>query len=331
MTMCMRMLFPILFLLIALLPVKADDLSESEREQIAVQLKKIQEALDSKVDASFRAAISAYSAAVGSDQAAEELHLKCVEKVDFTDQGKKPADFREWRRKNDEKLSEPGRGMALRLQLRWTILTLRAASKNTDRESLIPSVQEMVDTIARDSANLRPHQQILSQSVLGSPFAKAYNISGVKLDKWPTAPGQIEQIYDQILMPPLRRPDRVAMLRTAWIRRIQQVMLMQGVGEEVSESGSRKISSSPTETAKKDNFRAEALPRLEWQMEVDLFKSGDERAASNRMLSHMGKYASHKSLREWGEEFSNLLYPPAEEVTPDTEPAPTATKKTPEQ
>ena len=53
----------------------------------------------------------------------------------------------------------------------------------------------------------------------------------------------------------------------------------------------------------------ETLPELQWQMEMDLFRNGDEGGAAMRMLAHIEKHLNHKSAREWGEQFKNLLSP----------------------
>ena len=63
---------------------------------------------------------------MGTDEAAMDFYLKCIEKVNFEDQQKKNADFRDWKRKEGDKLGDPGFRLALRYQLRWLILTLRA-------------------------------------------------------------------------------------------------------------------------------------------------------------------------------------------------------------
>ena len=112
----------------------ADALSAPEREALLQKLEEMRANAESKVDARYRAAIAAYQAAMASDDAAMELYLNCVEKVNFKDQQRKNADFREWKRREEDRLSDPGIGLALRLQLRWLILTLRAASEKTERD-----------------------------------------------------------------------------------------------------------------------------------------------------------------------------------------------------
>ncbi|MDP3851147.1 MAG: hypothetical protein Q8Q59_11630 [Luteolibacter sp.] len=301
--------------------VRAETLSSADREALLEKLTALRENADSTVDKRYRMAMAAYNAAAGSDEAAMEFHLKCIEKVNFEDQQKKNSDFREWKRKEAPKLSAPGLGMALRLQLRWLILTLRATSEKADRDVLASSAREIVDAISQDAEKLKDHQQLLNQPVTGSVFAGAYDIGEVKVEKWPLAPAQIGQIYEQILLPPLRAPSRLESLRSAWIRRIQQEMAIRefwtgGAGGGGEPASKRIGMASAMRSPEYERFIIEAVPALQWQMEMDLFKNGDQRGAALRMLSHLEKHINHKSVRDWGTEFAKLLNP--EKKLPET-------------
>lgn len=304
--------------LILVSQVSAQTLSHADREALLEKLEALSAGADARVDDRFRSAINAYRSAAANDQAALELHLKCIEKVNFKDQHRKEADFREWKRKEDEKLSTSNLGYALRLQINWLSLTLRAASAKTKRDSLLPEVQQLVDAIVRDADKLKAHQQLLNQSVTSSFFARAYDINTVKVDNWPLAPGDLEKIYDQILLPPHRNPERVAALRAGWIKRIQQEIALKEVWEGNEESGKKngedgekkKIGTADAlRSPEFELFMAEELPELQWKMEVDLFKNGDEKTSSLNMLAHLEKFITHKSAPAWAGELDKLLNP----------------------
>lgn len=285
----------------------SEPLSSADREALLENLEKIRENADSKVDARFRMAISAYREAMATDEAAMDFYLKCIEKVNFEDQQKKNADFRDWKRKEGDKLGEQGFRLALRYQLRWLILTLRAASEKAKTSELAAEAQEVVDAIFRDADKLDSHGQMLNQPVTATVFAKAYEIGGIEKDDWPLSPVQLEAVYGQIVFPPLRTPSRVESLRAAWIKRIQQegikVEAMNGGG------GGRKNGQAAPNAGDHERFMTETVPELQWQMEIDLFRSGDEAGAAMRMLAHIEKHLSHKSARDWGQQFKNLLAP----------------------
>jgi hypothetical protein len=297
---------------ISLNSARADALSDADRESLLENLEKLRESANAKVDARFRVALAAFREAIGSDDAAIELYLNCMEKVNFEDQQKKPADFREWKRKEAEKLSDPGLRLALRQQLRWLVLTLQAASEKTDRAKLAVDAQEIVDSIFRESGKLKNQQAILNQAVTSSVFARAYDINSAKVEKWALSPVQLGQVYDQILLPPYRNPSRLGELRATWIKRIQQ----EGMKMEHWSENDRKPKdekrigmASAAQSPEYEKFLAETQPKLQWEMELDIFRQGDESAAALRMLAHLEKHLSHPAARGWGEEFEALLKP----------------------
>jgi hypothetical protein len=287
---------------------RSEPLSSADREALLESLEKIRENADSKVDARFRLAIAAYREAMTTDDAAMEFYLKCIEKVNFEDQQKKNSEFREWKRREGDKLSEQGYRLALRYQLRWLILTLRAASEKTRSSDLVNEAQEVVDSIFRDAVKLGEHGQTLGQPVTSTVFARAYEIGNVENAKWPLSPIQLEQVYNEIIFPLYRNPTGIASLRAAWIKRIQQ----EGLKEEAmggNGGGGRRNGPQPPREGDKERFVMETLPELQWQMELDLFRSGDEGGAAVRMLEHIQKHLNHRSAREWGDQFKNLLSP----------------------
>jgi hypothetical protein len=307
----MRTFFICVIPALALLsPARAQSLSPADREALLEKLEKMREEATSKADARFRAAIAAYTGASGSDEAAMELYLNCIQKADFQDQQKKESEFRDWKRKEADQLSAPGHGLALRLQLRWLILTLRAASSKTERNQLLPGVQEIVDIIAKDADRLRQHRQLLHQAVTSSAFARAYEITGVEVENWPMSPANISEIYEKILLPPLRKPDRLEALRSAWVRRIQAEIAIAQAPAGNDDAGGRKNGGGARPRADDyERFMAETVPELQWQMEMDLFRNGDQQGAAMRMLSHLEKYMSHQSARKWSDELKNILSP----------------------
>jgi hypothetical protein len=291
--------------------LRADPLTSADREALLEKLEQLRDTVDSRVDARYRAAIAAYQSAASSDAATSELFVNCVEKVDFKDRQRKNSDFRNWKRQEADRLSSPGFTAARRLQLRWLILTLRAASANADRSQLVSNAQDIVNTIVRDASKFRGHEGILNEAVTSSVFARAYEINDVRLENWPLAPGNIGQVYDQVLLPPLRQQRQTEELRAAWTRRIQYEISLRDNPAPVSENGSRKIGmASAMRSPEYDLFMAESVPELQWRMEVDLFRHGEERAAAMRMFAHLEKNLTHKSVRDWGEQFVQLISPP---------------------
>ena len=297
----------------------ADALSPADREALLERLEKIRSDASSRVDSRFQAAISAYRSAMASEDQALAFYLKCIEKVDYEDQKRKPADFREWKRREDARLSDVAFRKALWHQLRWLVLTLQAASENADRVALAGQAQGIVDAIFTDARALAGQQQILQQGVTGTVFARAYEIGNVRIENWPMSPVQLSQVYQQVLLPPHRMARNVTALKSGWNKRIQQELAMRehwgdggrnnpnARGEERQRIGMASAMRSP----EYDKFMADGVPALQWQMEVDLYRHGDQSGAALRMLAHLEKHIAHSEARNWGEQFQALLSAPA--------------------
>jgi hypothetical protein len=288
---------------------RAERLTPADREALLDSLEKLRETVDSKVDSRFKLALAAYREAIVSDETAIAFYLKCTEKLNFTDQGRKPSDFRAWKHDNEEMLSDTAFRVALRCQLQWLILTLRAASDKTDMASLAPEAQSILDGIFTNAKKLRNHQQVLHQAATSTVFARIYEIQPPEKKKWPQSPVQIEAIYEQVIFPTVRGPYNIEKLRAAWIQRIRlEQVRFEEWQLEPKPKGKGGGSDAEAEAMK---FRDEVLPELQWQMETDLFTNGDESGAATRMLQHIAKYIDHKSSRNWGQQFQDLLTPPA--------------------
>ncbi len=276
-------------------------LSDADRETMLKKIKTIQDQAESAVDKKYRTAMSALSSAMNNENAAFELFLKCEELLNFEKKKKKAVDFRDWKKNNDEKFSDPSFRLALQYQIRWTALSLQASSKNADREKLAIEASKILDAIVNDAEKLAPHQGVLNQSVLSTVFAQAYNISSIEIKDWPLAPGQIEAIYNDLLLPPLRRPDRIPALTATWQKRINQE------GELVQKWKSEGKTKSGERSLEYEKFITETLPQLRWEADVDIFKAGDQQGASARMVKHIEENISHKSAPKWIQALTTLI------------------------
>lgn len=339
MTNAMRILALIIGAALTLSAARADTLSAADREALLENLEKMRDAATAKVDARFRIAINAYREALASDDAAVDLYLKCYEKVNFEDQQKDKAAFLIWRRGDEAKakLGDPGFKLALRIQLRWLILTLQASSEKANMKVIGAEGQEVVDGLFQAADKLRGQEHELAQGVTSTVFAKVYDIGHVDSEnKWPQSPINLAEFYGSVVFPPLRTPDRVEALRAAWTKRIQQELIKieawagakprpapNPKGKGKGEKPDHKTPVAPDKTPEYERFITETLPDLQWQMELDLFRHGDEAGAAKRMLKQIQAHPDHKSCHAWAEEFANLLKPkPAAPVAPPPPPQP---------
>jgi len=170
-----------------------------------------------------------------------------------------------------------------------------------------------VDEIFANASGFAGHHNILRQPVTGTVFARAYEIEGVRIEDWAMAPGRVAEIYDRILLPPLRASRNAESLRNAWTKRIQQelIAIEQWPSGNNNPRGGRIGMASALRGPDYDRFMVEEMPRLQWSMEVDVFNHGDPGGAAMRMLAHIERHPTHASVRDWTSEFENLLRLPA--------------------
>ncbi|MEI7910424.1 MAG: hypothetical protein WCK77_12370 [Verrucomicrobiota bacterium] len=306
----MRPLIVVLCLAVFSVKLAADPLSPADREALLENLEKLRGTVTGRVDARFRAAIVAYRAAMTDEKAVIEFYLKCVKKVDFDDRHRKVSEFNDWKKKEEDHLSETTMRRALMHQLRWLVFTLQAASDKADLIKLAPEGQQIVDDLFNDVATLTSQQQILGQNVAGTVFARAYEIGGVKVEKWPFSPTNLAQIYDTVLLPQYRASGDIQALRAGWLKRIHQEGVVFEDVHARSKSNGRSLTPDTGRSPAQEKFTTETLPELQWQMETDLFRSGDQRGAALRMIALLEKHLTHSRAKEWSDQLKLLLNPP---------------------
>ncbi|MES2474651.1 MAG: hypothetical protein V4640_02640 [Verrucomicrobiota bacterium] len=289
----------------------ADPLTSADREALLDNLEKLRDAAEGKMDSRIRAALSAFRSASNNEDAALELYLNCVERVNFEDQNMKAADFREWKRKEAEKLAEPSLKPALRLQVSWLVLALETIPENSNRKKIAAEAQVIVDGMFSNPDKLKGQGEVLSQSVMSTVFARAYEVNHFKVSDFPLSPLPVGEVYDKLVLPALRSPSTLAGLQSAWMKRIQQETIMvEGFsGGRGSNVGRKGVPVSATVSPEFEKFIEDTKPRLQWKMELDLFQCGDESGAAVRMLAHLQNNITHPAAKEWSEELQELLTP----------------------
>ncbi|MFK7909018.1 MAG: hypothetical protein AB8F34_00290 [Akkermansiaceae bacterium] len=296
----------------SLIIVKAEPapLTEADRIALQEQLEKIQKQSDERVGGLYRRALQDYRSAIRSDDAAMDLYLKCLEKVQFTDEKKKAIEFREWKRKNKDRLKSGSMRMALRQQLSWLLLSIEAAHRDEDLGELSSRAMKHLDQIFEHAETLKDHRSILDQDALGSVFAKAYKLN-IKVEKWPKSALDISGIYEHVVMPQLRKPGRIEALRKAWNKRIEHEGLKI---EKWTRDDSKRIGTKKSmRSSQFEKFLSEKRPTMLWKKEMDCYEVGDQRVAAVNMLKHVETYITHKDAPEWIEEFKGLIQPEKQE------------------
>ena len=282
----------------------ASPLSEADREALIEKLDGLRDTAQAKAMGRIGSAASAFKAGMASDDAAVDLYLKCVEKVDFKDKDRSSQDFRDWKRRQGDRLKNPEIRRAMRHQIRWLHLTLEAAENEGKFEKLAPKAADILEGIFGNPEQFGDRVDILRENVQGTVFARAYNLGGVTIEKWPLAPLQVSEIFDRVILPDLRAKKKFDSMREQWKRRITY----EGISaENWIPAGDRK--GEADRVAESNRFTSEKIFELQWEMQMDLFKSGDQKVAALGMLKHIESNLGHAKARTWAEQFRQLVDP----------------------
>ncbi len=288
-------------------------LAEGERAKVMKRLDVIEGVSNDRISGLYKRALQDYRAAVNSDSDTMELYLKCIEKVNFEDKHRKSSDFREWKDRNKEELRSGSLRVALRHQLIWLMLSIEAASSDGNITDMADKAMAHIDNVFEHADQLTEHQNVLNKNATSSIFAQAYELD-IKIKDWPKSSLDIANIYDKLVMPPLRSTSNIETLRKAWDKRIEHSGLK--VEKWVKKTSSRVGTKDGIRPPEVEKFLQETKPELLWAKEKDCFAIGDEQRAANNMLKILEGYVTHKKAPSWITEMRGLIA--AEEEIPDT-------------
>ncbi|MEP4077726.1 hypothetical protein [Haloferula sp.] len=290
----------------------AEPLSPADSQALLAELDALRNTARTNAVGRLEGAGAAFTTGMASDKAALELYLNSVEKVDFIDRDRKSSAFREWKNRN-KNLDNKTFGIALRQQLRWTVLTIQASTDRENMQALAGQMMEILDSIYSMPEELRDHTDTLSESVSRTVFARAYELNGYKLEDWPMSPlsrsdgknpkVKVDEPFKLIIFPALEEKRDFVGLRAAWKKRIDFEEIALGFWSP----GSKDVENG--QSPERDRFLSEALPELEWEREEHLFKAGDEKTAAVKMLQHVRDNISHPKARDWESRFRALVTP----------------------
>lgn len=275
-------------------------LTASDKELLLEKLEAIRQGSVSLLSKKHSVALNAFRAAAASDASAVALYLDCVEKVRFTDNARKAGDFRSWRKRFKENDESPALRRALRYQLQWLVLTIQASARRNNLSSMKGTALKQVGNMLADHETLDGAEGTLSSSVLDTDFAKAYELDGLPVGKWPPAPLNFDSLYSNLVFPDLREEGDIKALREAWQQRITWE------GKSIQEWGDTK-NTAQGRNPRFEKWFEKTRPQLEFAMLVDLFNFGDQQKASLEIIKFLEKHSEHESAPDWINTFTNLV------------------------
>ncbi|MEM9480761.1 MAG: hypothetical protein AAGA58_13990 [Verrucomicrobiota bacterium] len=282
------------------LPLQADD--EVDLKALIEELRKLKAAATENNEQRNEDIIAELLAAASSERKAKELYVKAVKMVQFERAEKRSSDFRDWEdnRGTERNLDSEEYGVALRLQLRWLAISLRAATERDIGKLTGPMYEYMEDffkgdKIISEARDPRAARRLINEPVDQSVFAKAFRLEEtLKLQKenWEMVPSRIDSIFEKNILPFFRAMDDVDPLETAWNTRIS----------------AEKNRAEERETAEaKRQFTEVVYPRLLWERDIDLYKVERTNSRLSGLVSHIKKHILHAEAGKWIDDLTEVL------------------------
>ena len=299
----------------------AKPLKDEESAKLLAQLSAMSKKLDDdKFGYNSRIIRELREAGVTADKSFA-LWLDAVKDVDFDQQGKSAGDFADWKR-HQTKDANRERDAAIQLQVQWLAIVLMHTNARTDAakaeavNAAVTFVDSVVDRIQKADGRLDNRAY---ENVLNSVIARHYKLESSvgRMENAAYVPGEVDSIYDRMILPHYRNGNMGTTLMQAWAKRIEQ---------------QTAIGNSHKAIELKEKFQKEKLPELKWGQAMDLFTIGQEETAAQQMLSIIQGNLAHKSASRWMEEMMALLkhedipkVSPNAPATDGTKPAPATT------
>ncbi len=129
--------------------------------------------------------------------------------------------------------------------------------------------------------------------MLNSIFAKHLKLDGSVSSKsgGTSNPGNIDEIYDRMIIAPLRKKRDAAGIASAWARRIDQT------GRVAKATKIKEI---------EEKYNEVKVPAMKFAMYRDQWIAGQQKQAAPAMIALIGANPTHKDSNDWMLQLKNL-------------------------
>lgn len=299
--------------------------------QLLLAVKALKEAQSTQAKTARQAVLKTAQAAAASPSAAVAAWMEAVRQTQFEGAEKEGAQFREWKEKEGAYFSEKEVQNATQFYFRWLAITAQHAM-GTPAKDLLPNILQYTKDVVSDSvvmegimehaqkekerANTKPgggnnnnrnvknaneddrirkvHDQILNRPLQASPPVKALHAEEVIKgeDKWEMQPGDIDGIYNTIILPEFRTAHDQRALEY-WDMKIK----LEG---DVAKT-------KPAYDQEK--FTKERRPELQWSRAKELTEIGLRNRGFSEMFQLLRANAAHPKFSAWVDEFEAMVSP----------------------
>ncbi len=307
----------------------ATPLSAEEMAKLKEQVLLLEKDLAKKRGGMHASQIAILKEAMSGNEKAFNFWLDCKKEQDFDMKGKTATEFSEWKRTQIKTTGTNDAACAgYRLQIHFLMLLVLdshaetpaqqaevAAGAASYLESLTvfcekeenlakgimgsimntgadPNEAVTADNIQETLAKVREASSALGGDVLDSIFAKHLKLDGsVKPKSGATNAGNIDEIYDVLILEPLRKKKDSAGIAAAWTRRIEQTA---------------RVAKATKVDEIEEEYAEVKVPAMKFSMYHDQWIAGQQKQAAAAMMALISANPTHQDSNDWMEELKRL-------------------------
>jgi hypothetical protein len=269
--------------------------------------------------------VQAAQAAAATPAAAVAAWIEAVRVTRFAGTEKENVQFKDWKDKETPLLADKETQAALLLYYRWLVLTMErglgtpvktllpniiqytkdAHSESAVMDSVMDKAQKeknmnprmpnyrAVRTVVTDDRLQRLHDDILNRDLSANPPVKALGAEDlVKVDDWASVPGDVDAIYETIILPEMRKNHDLRVFEY-WDMRIK----LQG--DAVKNKG----------TYEQEKFAREDRPDLLWSRALEYLELGMRNKGIAELYQVLRTYPTHPEAKDWMEKLEKVIAP----------------------
>jgi hypothetical protein len=306
-------------------PAGAGNLTPDEADKLQKQVELLEKELERSRSGMHVKQLAILKEAMSGNVKAFNFWLDCKKVEDFDMKGKTGQEFSDWKREQVKKNGNNDSFCAsVRLQLQFLVLTILDSHADTpEREAEVSAaaidyvesladfcekeenlakgvISSIMDTgadpnevvtaqnIQETLTKVREASSALGGDVLSSLYARHLELDGsVKSRSNATNPGNIDEIYDRLVIQPLRKKKDATGIAAAWTRRIDQT------GRVAKSTKVKEI---------EEKYNSEKVPSMKFAMYRDQWVAGLPKQAAASMMALITAHPTHKDSNDWMKE-----------------------------
>ena len=304
-------------------------LSTEEMAKLKEQVLLLEKDLAKKRGGMHASQIAILKDAMSGNEKAFNFWLDCKKDQDFDMKGKTATEFSEWKRTQIKTIGTNDAACAgFRLQIHFLMLLVLDSHAETPaqeaevasgalsyvealtafcekEENLAKGIMGSImntgadpneavtaDNIQETLAKVREASSALGGDVLDSIFAKHLKLDGsVKPKSGATNAGNIDEIYDALILEPLRKKKDSAAIASAWTRRIEQTA---------------RVAKATKVDEIEEEYAEVKVPAMKFSMYRDQWTAGQQKQAAAAMMALISANPTHQDSNDWMEELKRL-------------------------